>query len=61
MSKVFHLTLMLEVEDEVGSPEDWDWSGPMLSFPGIRGFTIVETQQRPFSCMESDPICYTHH
>ena len=61
MAKVFHLTLMLEVGDNDPHPMELDWTELMLGLPEVRGFSIINPEQRPYSSMEEDPTTYTKH
>lgn len=61
MPKVFHITLMLEVEDDALDPDQWDWRPIVTHVPDLRGFSLLDVARRPFSCMEDDPSNHTHH
>lgn len=62
MSKVYHLTLMIEVEDDMASPDNWNWGQILIErVPDIRGFSVVDLETRPFPSMLENPSLYTVH
>ena len=61
MAKVYHVTLVLEVENYAEEPENWNWYGLLAEVPYIRGFSIIEFKRQPYSSMEDDPTHHTHH
>lgn len=61
MAKVFHFTLMLEIDDGEAPPDDWNWPELLTQIPELKGFSLVACEQRPFSSMEEDPTFHTHH
>jgi hypothetical protein len=61
MTKVFHVTLALEVAADTPHPEDWDWHQVIEQIPNLNGFSIVNMAQRPFNTMEEDPFHHTQH
>lgn len=60
MTKVVHVTLMIEMVEEA-DPENIDWIMLLEHVPSITGFSIIDTVLRPYASMEDDPVTHTQH
>ena len=60
-NKVIVFTMMVEITDDSGHPEEWDWHDLMEEQPAVAGFALISSEQRPHACMEDDPLGNTKH
>lgn len=60
-NKVVVFTMMVEIADDSGHPDNVDWPEMLEQCPGIIGFNLVSVEDRPYESMEDDPLSNTKH
>lgn len=60
-NKVVVFTMMVEIADDSGHPDNLDWCDMMEQNPGVVGFNLIKTEDRPYESMEDDPLSNTQH
>jgi len=59
--KVIQFTMMVEITEDSGHPEEWDWFSLIDGTPGVAGFSFIHSETRPYTCMEDDPSTHVKH
>lgn len=62
MAKVYHVTLALELDDDVPDPEKWDWSGLEGTIPGLTDIALLTSEEVPHAASldEDLPLATVH-